>query len=653
MMKNTLHRIICIASLLSFTAGMADVVPYISIRSQGFNAPRELVGWQSLINRYDMDCVYGAFSITPEFTRTFNSYRLAQALFSNALECTGCDNRCSTFLVQGTKVANRDTKALMAENFYLPTDFSSEVTIQPRVENFLVDFNFYLGLDEWCDGLYFRVHTPICHTRWNLEFCENIIAPGVLNYDPGYFNGTLEGIYPNEYGINRGTMLNSFEDYIVDNRAINGVPDVTFNSLNNARISKCPLTKTRLAEVTAAFGWNFINRENGTLGISVRAAAPTGNRPEACFLFEPIVGNGHHWELGGGVNSRWCMWRAADECDDLSFYFDANVTHLFKTRQCRTFDLKCQPLSRYMLAMKFKNDVQNLLAGNVLATAITPNAQFASEYIPVANLTTIPVDVSAALQADLVFKFAYTHANFQFDIGYDFWARTCLKIHPRGNCCQGVFSENTWALKGDAFMFGFNEDNTNPNLLLADTGTALSSTENKATVFGGTNQWPIGIDGLAWNQNPGIDNSVAAWNNAVAPVSQGLFTKISGDATPTQVQTSLQPLFIKETDFDIDGASTRGMSHKVFTHFGYIWKERQEWQPFLGLGAEVEWGQHDDRFSCPGCKTSCVCTPCKSDSSSCNNTCHKNDCSDKGGKCCKTIALTQWGVWVKGGVAFD
>ena len=112
----------------------------------------------------------------------------------------------------------------MAENFYLPTDFSSEITIQPRVENFLVDFNFYLGLDEWCNGLYFRVHTPICHTRWNMHFCENVVAPGVLNYDPGYFNGTLEGTYPNEYGINRGKLLNSFEDYIVDNMAINGVP---------------------------------------------------------------------------------------------------------------------------------------------------------------------------------------------------------------------------------------------------------------------------------------------------------------------------------------------------------------------------------------------------------------------------------------------
>jgi len=637
MMKNTLHRLLSITALLSFSCAFADVTPYIAIRSQGFNAARELVGWQSLINRYDMDCIYGAFSVTPEYTRTFNSYRLAQALFCDAIPCNACNKTCSTFLVQGSRVTDRDHNALMAENFYLPTDFSSEITIQPRIDNFLVDFNFYLGLDEWCNGMYFRIHTPICHTRWNMHFCEDIINEGSANYAPGYFSGTLEGTYPNEYGINRSKMLQSFEQYIVDNMAMTGAPGTMFNSLNNARISKCELTKTRLAELTAALGWNVVNRENGTLGINIRAAAPTGNRPEACYLFEPIVGNGHHWEIGGGVNSRWCMWRSQDECDDFSFYFDANVTHLFKTQQCRTFDLKCKPLSRYMLAMKLQSNVENLQAGADAAELSIPSAQFAGEYMPVANLTTIPVDVSASVQADLVFKFAYTHANFQFDIGYDFWARSCLKITPLGSCCGNNFSENTWALKGNAFTYGFTA--TGSSFELLDSPVALSATDNNATIFGGSNS------GNTWNQNLGIDNPQLAWTDGPAE----LYTKLIGDATPTQVNTSYEPLFIKSSDFDIDGARTRGMSHKIFTNFGYIWKDSEEWQPFLGLGAEVEWARHDDRFCCSSCNTSC-CTPCQQVSC---DPCHKNDCHTQNGSCCKTVALTQWGVWIKGGVAFD
>ena len=630
-MNKIFTHLLSITALILCSAAMADVVPYIAIRSQGFNAAREIVGWQDLINRYDMDCVYGAFSITPEYTRTFKGDRLAQALFCDVLDNTACNSHCSTFLVQGTKATDRSSKALMAENFYLPTDFKSEVTVQPRIDNFLVDLNFYVGLDQWCDGAWFRVHTPICHTRWNLNFCENIVDKGALNYDPGYFNGTLEGTYPNEYGINRGKMLQSFEEFIVDSKAITGVTDMTFNSLSSARIAKCTRTKTRPAEITAALGWNVVNRENGTLGFSIRAAAPTGNKPEACYLFEPIVGNGHHWELGGGINSRWCIWKATDECDDISFYCDANVTHLFKTRQCRTFDLSCKPLSRYMLAMKFTDDVNNLLAGS---DKVAPNYQFASEYIPVANLTTFPVHVSAAVQGDVVCKFAYTHSNFQFDLGYNFWARSCLKI-TKLNCCQSNFSENSWALKGDSFTFGFN---TTPETdqFIADSGTALSATQNGATIYSGKNQWPNGIDGTDWNQNPGIDNPQEAYNNNTD--NQDLYTKIVGDETPTSVNTSLQPVFITEDDFNIDGARTKGMSNKVFTNFGYIWKDRQDWQPFLGIGAEVEFGSHDDGFCCSTNQNACEAS----------NHCNKN-CNS----CCKTVALSQWGVWVKGGVAFD
>jgi hypothetical protein len=627
-MNNMLTRLLSLTALLSAGIAFADVVPYIAIRSQGFNAARELVGWQTLINRYDMDCFYGAFSITPEYTRTFKGYQLAEALFCDALTCKACDNHCATFLVQGTKVPDRTYRALMAENFYLPTDYSSEVTIQPRIDNFLVDLNFYMGLDEWYNGLYFRIHTPICHTRWNLNFCENIINKGTLNYDPGYFNDALEGTYHNQYGINRGKMLESFEDFIVDNGAIEGVQGIICNSLNHARISKCELTRTRLAELTAAFGWNVVNRENGTFGISLRAAAPTGNRPEACYLFEPIVGNGHHWELGFGINSRWCMWRACDENDDLSFYFDANVTHLFKTCQCRTFDLCGKPLSRYMLAMKFNNNAENLLAGS---QQVAPDYQFTGEYMPVANLTTFAVDVSASAQADLAFKFAYTHSNFQCDIGYDFWARSCLNISPHGNAYQSNFSSNTWALKGDAFMYGFT---TSAGRFVEDSGVALSSSENNATIFTGTNEWPTGIDDLAWNQNPGIDNRQRAYNDT----PDRLYTSILSSTIISGVDTSLNPEFISSNDFDLAGARTNGISHKVFAHFGYIWKDRQDWQPFLGLGAEVEFAHHGDGFCCSSCNQS----------SSCHDNCHANK-----KPCCKTIALTQWGVWIKGGVGFD
>jgi hypothetical protein len=82
----------------------AKVLPYFSIRSQSENAARELVLWQTQINLYDKDSVYGSFSITPEYTKTIKSAELAQALFADILSTDCDDNECPQFKVQGSLV---------------------------------------------------------------------------------------------------------------------------------------------------------------------------------------------------------------------------------------------------------------------------------------------------------------------------------------------------------------------------------------------------------------------------------------------------------------------------------------------------------------------------------------------------------------------
>jgi len=218
-------------------------------------------------------------------------------------------------------------------------------------------------------------------------------------------------------------------------------------------------------------GWNFLACDDYHVGIYARGVAPTGSRPKGCWIFEPVVGNGKHWEAGGGLSAHW-TGSYKDGTDTLSFYIDANITHLFKTRQCRTFDLCGKPLSRYMLAAKMTAEVHDLQ--NALEQS--PAYQFADEFSSVANLSTINVDVSAAVQGDLVFKFAFSHRNFELDAGYEFWGRSCEKVCPRKCDIQ----PETWALKGDAFVYGFTG-------FSSSSAIALSASENDATVFCGTN----------------------------------------------------------------------------------------------------------------------------------------------------------------------
>lgn len=707
-MNQIFRNSLCLTVLLvSCAASAVDnaVAPLVWYRSQGFNANRELVGWQTQINRFDMCNFYGSFSVTPEYTRSFWPNSIASCLFGPALvdncclvstttPCTPtchpcptncntkccdtsccdngkgwCNNDCCSFIkVQGSKVPNRSANALLADNFYLPTDFSSEISLCPRVENFLVDLNLYLGLDEWCEGMFFRVHMPVCWTRWGLNFCETVKTEGTNPYDAGY----VDNLSANT-GLTRAQMLNNFTEFVSCGDSITDVTGITYNPLLRARWSKCALKKTSVAELTAAWGWNFWMCEDYHVGLELRAAAPTGNRPCGDYIFEPVVGNGHHWELGLGLTSHWRLWCSECEDKDFSVYLDANVQHLFKTRQCRTFDLCGKPLSRYMLAAKFTDKVANLYAqdGAASAAAPAPKYQFANEFMPVANLLTIPVDSSAAVQGELALKFAYRLCGWQFDLGYDFWGRSCEKICKRCDCCtNGGLAANTWGLKGDAFVYGYQATGT-PLTPVANTlGTALSATESNATVFGGTNGYPAGLNTLKWNQNPGIDNPKAAW--AASTNGNALVTSIANSGVWDQVDTSLQPVLIDECMIDTHAAETQGISNKVFGHIGYTWQECECWVPYLGIGGEAEFGQRCGKKSCnKSCDTSC-CNPCNnscvsncnvacnsncntscgsvsSSCSPCNTSCCDTSCND----CCQKCALSQWGVWIKGGVSFN
>lgn len=561
-------------------------VPYLNFRPQGFDAARELVGWQGQINKASTHASYATATISPAYYRSMRSRDIAKYLFCPAVQVKACDESCVAFQVQGTKVAGRSPYAILADYCYVPTDFESTIEVRPHIDSFVVDFNLFAGLDSCVTGLYFKLHAPVAHTRWDLHFCEGGIQPGTNDANPGYY-GESSG------GMARGSLLQDFESYVFSGSAPASSPAVTYEGLRYARMSPFRLTKTDLADMHLAVGWNFVLNDDYHGGIEVRGALPTGNRPEGVYLFEPIVGNGHHGELGAGLTAHALLWTDESCHQSLRFYLDARAMHLFATHQCRTFDLKGKPLSRYMLAAYMTPPAHGLvLSENGDAAQRAATAQFKGVYAPLANITTIPVNVDIAVQADVVCKFAYVRGNVEVDAGYNLWARSRENIRPaRVCCCNRRMSDGTWSLKGDAFMFGFADpESDNP-------GVALSATQSKATTFSGTNNWPEGIDGVAWNQNPGIDEPKAYaldndGNNLVTNGSQG------EDGAWQRVSTSERPVLIRESDLDIEGASTRGMSSKFFINVNYTASWCTRYIPYIGCGFQVERGESGGRDYC-------------------------------------------------------
>jgi hypothetical protein len=635
-MNQLFKKIFSITALLSFVAAEANnVTPTLVYRSQGFHGYRQRdVGVVNQINLYDMESWYGTLDMAIGYMRSFRNDRIACCLFGDDLICDDCcDN---TIKVQGSAVTTRDPKAWLADYLYLNCQYDGSFCIRPLIQNVIVDLDFYIGLSEWVNGMYFRIYGPINWTKWQTRFCPT--DPDTVlttSCSAGYFTPSGTEV-----------LLSSICDYFAGN-APASVDNITFQGLRYAKMPSCDETRTGFADLRAELGWNFLQDEDYHLGVGIHVAAPTGSKRRAEFVMDPVVGNGNHWELGGTVHGHYVFWRSDDEEKHFGFYVDAVLTHLFKAKEQRTFDLNGKDNSRYMLATKFTKTVTNNLAGRTTAGIATAGStlatsQFGNVYAPVANLTTTDVKVSIGVQADITAMFNFTSRGFSWDIGYNFWGRSCEDIDCPNECdpCNpdNIFltaNANTWALKGDARMFGF--AGATDGAFVADTPQALSATQNSATIHSGTNATTVDATLTSVTlQNGGVDNSLfaiagdAAGNDARlihTPLAQG-----GVNANEEQIKTSIQPIFIKSTDVALQ--ETKGISNTVFTHFSYTW-DRDNWIPYLGIGGAAEFGSNHDK-----CDTDC-CNG--TTTTSCSTTC--DDCL----KC----SLSQWSVWIKGGVSFN
>ncbi len=608
-MKNKIKAIFL--SLIIYSCEFAHA-PILIPRSQSVNLARETVGWQYLINICDVEEIYGAFAVIPEFTQSFQPKHITNEIFGADSACN-----CGSIAISGSSVANRGSRDWLADYFGLPTDFQSRIHFKPQVQNFLVDFDFYLGLDELMCGLYMFAHVPIVHSRWSMHPCETIINAGSLGYPAGYFQGDAT---PRENLLTSALDFFSGAEVPIINDAN---PDCLGNSyFQPLKYSKFPalecdgcrrtMAKTRFADFEFRFGYNFFCDDKYLLGAAICASAPLGNSPEGYYLFEPIIGDGHHWKLGVGFNGQAIFWNSDFEDSNIGVFFDMRIQHLFKHCHTRTFDLCGRPNSRYMLAQRLgvnRNEPQ-------IATGSAADAgvEWQQEFAPLANLTTENVQVEMYIELDAALKLSWLRNNWTYDLGYELWYRSCERL-SRKPCCVGpMLDGKSWALKGDAYVIGFQQEIPAPGC----EKVRLAATESQAIIQRGTNNGAM--------NNPNIDNAVTLSD---ANAGSNIFDAPSGG---TLTNSSNPVVFLREGDINLAG--TKGFTNKIFANVSRAWTECEDWTPFIGIGGEAEFATKTS------CKQSCTAGI---------NTCGCN-CD---GRSCSPFALSQWGIWLKGGFEFN
>lgn len=370
---------------------------FLQPRSQNTNTVRRSVGSHKFRHKFGREKFASTFTITPEYGQSFKPYHIAQYFFS-----------ADTLNFAGSMVTGRAQNNLLADYFGLSTEYFGSVQFRPQIKTFLVDFDWML---EFSRGLYLQIYSPVVKTWWQMQMLSDTQESGAGTlYPTGYMASGQ--VTPPVYSIPK---------------ALEG--GVTFGDLIDGskygKFSCCPLETTKLADITFLLGWIFLNREDGYVGVNFQATVPTGTRPNNTYIFEPVAGNGHHWEFNIGFKGTVLLWEK-DEKETVDFHFDANFGTLFNTCQRRSFDFKCNKFfSRYMLLKEFDQN------GDYI------------QIVPAINVTTLKCDVKVGFQMDLNLMIAYNNPDWEFDFGYNGWLRSHEEI-----CLLEQIPENKYGFKG-------------------------------------------------------------------------------------------------------------------------------------------------------------------------------------------------------------
>ncbi|MEX0671913.1 MAG: hypothetical protein WD068_01005 [Candidatus Babeliales bacterium] len=410
---------------------------HFSPRSQGSDTARRLVGSHLYEHQFDMDKLYGTFAATFAYQRNFRTNELAAYFAPKCKPCDGC-------VVLGADSTNGID--VRSQDFGLSC--TGKVCPSPRYSSFIADLQWWVGLSEWCPGTFFELYIPVVYTSVDYNCCPTL-GKNVGDVCAETFPDNLMSVTTGSEKSNVGTT--KLDDALRGNFVWGDVE----NPLNYGKQCCNNLSKTRVADLQFNLGYDFWQTENYHLGLKIIAKAPTGNVAEAKYLLEPIVGNGGHFELGGGLTASAILWDK-DVDQQFSWHLEADITHLFNSRlQTRVFDLKNNGCySRYLLLKKFGTDTN----GEPTLDGLERGP----------NVFKSCVKIQAGAQVDLTSLWSYRYTCWNLDLAFNFWSRSQEKITNNKNCCQ--IPDKTYGIKG----------------LLGMTGTQALQTASKATISDAT-----------------------------------------------------------------------------------------------------------------------------------------------------------------------
>jgi hypothetical protein len=334
--------------------------------------------WHDIVYSKKGD-VLGGIQVIPFYQKSISLAKTARYFLINGKNC---------LLVSGdANTSELKTRDIRAEWIGLPSNFHGQLSMAPKQRQFGASLEYHQDLKRFVDWSFLQsswvsMSIPVLAVENNLRFRQfDVVNPGT------------------EFPRN---LLEAFSN-----------PEWQYDKFGRSK------TKVGAGEIRLNFGTTFLNSDYFQIISYSSLVLPTGNKPDAEFLFSPVVGHGGFPGFGGGAQFQILLNRDPETLA-WTFFASLDAIYLLSRKMHRTFDLCEKPWSRFML-YNTKNGTQS--------------------FVPGVNVLTHEVSVKPYAVVDFSMGWRIITNGWEFELGYDAWGHGDEQIHfkdpfesPTGVC---------------------------------------------------------------------------------------------------------------------------------------------------------------------------------------------------------------------------
>jgi len=188
----------------------------------------------------------------------------------------------------------------------------------------------------------------------------------------------------------------------------------------------CSRSTIGAAEIDIRAGRAYYSKNNFQLVYYSGLTIPASPRQNSEYLFDSYVGYNGHFGFEAGLNTQILLNRD-DSAYAICFFANVETVFLFTNKQCRTFDLKCKPWSRFMQFVR-RDGPPDLTCPGV-------------------NVLTMYMRVNPYNMTDFSAGWRIKSEKLEFEIGYSVWGHGNERLEFIKNFDE-IMGYQEWGITG-------------------------------------------------------------------------------------------------------------------------------------------------------------------------------------------------------------